>query len=247
MGLNYLLKIRKNFDMSLYSNLIYFYTRKILPGFKVSKDDLVVDIGSGDKPFWRADVFVDDLSLNNVQRASETETIHNLGTFVNSNVSKLPFRDNSFDFSFCSHLLEHVEDPEAAIREITRISKSGYLEIPNGIIETIQPFVSHLWFIFKDRDKLIFVRKSNKMHKVFLQNGKGFLDAINKENNPFIRIYWVKTIKVEVIDELKNFKKYNVPKDFKTSKKSKNYYLLFVKILRAIFYKKKEISRDIYN
>ena len=61
--------------MNIFSNIIYFYKRKIQPGFRIKKDAIVIDIGSGDKPFWRADVFVDDLSLGNVQRASETKTI----------------------------------------------------------------------------------------------------------------------------------------------------------------------------
>ena len=57
--------------------VIYFLKRKFFPGLKIGKNDLVIDIGSGDKPFWRADVFFDDLSLNNNQRISGKETVHN--------------------------------------------------------------------------------------------------------------------------------------------------------------------------
>jgi hypothetical protein len=97
--------------MNLLSSLRFFYNRKIEPGFKINQNALVVDIGSGDKPFWRADVFIDDLSLGNVQRASNLDTIHDLGMFVNANASKMPFREGAFDFSFASHLLEHVDNP----------------------------------------------------------------------------------------------------------------------------------------
>src|SRR5215203_6173549 len=140
--------------MNILSELKFFYSRKVQPGFNLRKSALVVDIGSGDKPFWRADVFVDKLSLGDVQRASNTKTIHDIGYFVDSDVTKMPFKTDAFDFSFCSHLLEHVDNPKEVIAEITRISKAGYMEIPNGIIETIKPFDSHLWFVFRKKDKL---------------------------------------------------------------------------------------------
>lgn len=41
------------------------------------------------------------------------------------NLMNLPFGDNSFDFFICSHVLEHVEDDDLAIRELFRITKKG--------------------------------------------------------------------------------------------------------------------------
>lgn len=228
--------------MNLYDNLKYFYLRKIKPGFAVKKTAFVVDIGSGDKPFWRADVYVDDLTLGDVQRASETKTIHDLGKFVDANVENLPFENKQFDFSFCSHLLEHVEHPGKAINEITRISKAGYIETPNGVIETVEPFVSHIWFVFKNSNKLIFVRKSKKMHEILLKNENKFTSVINKSKDPFIRMYWKNKIEYEIIDEYKNEEKYFSPKIIKLSNKSKNHYVILIKIIRFLFYKNKKIS-----
>lgn len=37
----------------------------------------------------------------------------------------LPFDDESFDFFICSHVLEHVESDDQAIKELYRITKSG--------------------------------------------------------------------------------------------------------------------------
>jgi len=53
---------------------------------------------------------------------------------------KYPFNDNTFDFIFCSSLIEHVENPVKMMREIKRVLKNnGYLYIsfppfysPNG-------------------------------------------------------------------------------------------------------------------
>lgn len=228
--------------MNILSTLVFFYHRKISPGFKINKKALVVDMGSGEKPFWRADVFVDKLSLGNVQRASKFDTIHDLGMFVDSDVERMPFKTGAFDFSFASHLLEHVEDPGAVIQEITRISKSGYIEIPNGIIETIQPFDSHLWFVFKNKKKLTFVRKSKKLHEALRLNGKGYGSLLSKVNEPFIRLYWKKTIEYEVIDTNKPSERFQSGIGDTKAAARVNYYLLFVKAFRFLYYKNKPQS-----
>ncbi len=238
--------------MNIFSNLHFFYLRKILPGFKIKKNDLVVDIGSGEKPFWRADVFVDKLSLGNVQRASKFDTIHDIGVFIDSDVTKLPFKDKSFDFSFCSHLLEHVENPGAAINEITRVSKSGYLEVPNGILETIRPFDSHLWFVFQNKNKLVFVRKGKGLHDILLSNGGKYDAILNKIPEPFIRIYWNKTIEFEIIDDYSINDKFKgkIGDNKKNPAKSLNLYLIMIKILRLFLYQEKnpeDIKAKVFN
>lgn len=230
--------------MGIFSTLKFFYSRKIYPGFSVSKNALVVDIGSGDKPLWRADVYVDKLSLGNVQRASEFRTIHDIGLFFNCDVQKLPFKDKSFDFSFCSHLLEHVTDPEKAINEIVRISKRGYLEVPNGILETIKPFDSHLWMIFQDKNTLVFIRKSKRIHEILSSNGKKYSGVLDKIPEPFIRLYWDKNISYKIIDSLTEAEKFRskVGDKKKDEIKHINYYLILIKIFRAAFHKEKNIS-----
>lgn len=227
--------------MNLLSNLLLFYQRKIEPGFKISKRSLVVDIGSGDKPFWRADVFVDKLSLGNIQRTSKSPTIHNLGKFVDADVHKMPFKDKFFDFSFCSHLLEHVEDPQSVLREIIRISKGGYLEVPNGILETIQPFDSHLWFVFLDKKKLIFVRKSKKIHNILTKNGQIYKTLLGKVNHPFIRLYWRNHIAYEIVDNYtRNEKFVSITNNLAPYGKKFNLYVLLIKLIRLFFYKNKQ-------
>jgi len=37
----------------------------------------------------------------------------------------MPFPDKSFDFVYCAHVLEHVDDPIRACREIMRVGKRG--------------------------------------------------------------------------------------------------------------------------
>ena len=228
--------------MKFISKIIYFYRRKIQLGFKIGRDELVVDIGSGDKPFWRADIFFDNLSLGNEQRISTTETITDLGAFIDGNLPNTPFKDKTFNFSFCSHLLEHVDDPDKAIKEIMRISKRGYIEVPDGILETINPFRSHLWFIFLNGNKLVFVRKSKKMHETLINNGLSFSYLFKKIKNPFIRLYWDGAIEYEIMDDLKDEDKFTAIQKDESLPNKNDPYKFIVKIMRKIFYKEKDLN-----
>ncbi len=42
-----------------------------------------------------------------------------------------PFPDKFFDFSVCSHTLEDIRDPMAVCRELVRVSRAGYIEVPS--------------------------------------------------------------------------------------------------------------------
>lgn len=226
------------------ANLIFFFQRKILLGFKIDKNAYVLDIGSGDKPFWRGDVFCDKLSCADNQRASRSETITTIGKFINSDVCQMPFSNKEFDFSYCSHLLEHVKDLKKAIDEINRVSKSGYIEVPNAAHEFASPFGSHLWLIFTDGKKLTFVRKSNRMERLIRINCKEMNYGKSKACNPFIRHFWKDSIKYEIWDDLKNDEKfYSIPEgheQFISNKKHKtDHYMLLTAFLRKLFYKKK--------
>lgn len=229
--------------MSISNSIIYFIKRKILPGYRVSKNDLVIDIGSGDKPFWRANVFFDNLSLDNLQRSTYGNTISTVGNFINGDITKTNFKDKAFDFSYCSHLLEHVERPDLAIKEITRISKTGYIEVPNGLIDFINPFFTHLWFVFLYKNKLVFFRKSDKLHDVLRENAVNYIPLLYKINKPFVHLYWKNKINYEIIDT--NLKKFTPPpiekvenekkqNDSIISLLSKKWYIFFIKFLRKI-------------
>lgn len=233
--------------------VIYFIKRKFLPGYKVGKDDLVIDIGSGDKPFWRANVFLDKLSLANFQRSTHKDSIRTLGNFIDGDIVNTHFKDRVFDFSFCSHVLEHVRRPDLAVKEITRISKAGYVEVPNGLLEYIKPFPTHLWFVFLHNNKLIFFRKTDKLHRVLAENSCNYSFLLNKIKNPFIRLYWKDKIDYEIIDADSHLKKF-IPSSIKSVQQekeidnsflfllSKKTYLFFVKLLRKIHGVDKNLS-----
>lgn len=235
--------------MSIFIDLFSFYQRKILPGLKLKNDDLVIDIGCGDKPFYRADVFLDNLALTNNQRNTNSSTITNLGLFINGDITKRTiFPHHFFDFSFCAHLLEHVDDPAAAIKEIMRISKSGYLEVPNGSNEALSPFISHLWSVYLDNDTLVFVRKTKTDHQVWADNYASFNKNINFLKKPFVRYFWKKEIKYRIIDcpeKLRYWPPWQGEPDTTNSVAKQKLFHLFLRLMRCCFYHSKANQQKI--
>jgi len=65
-------------------------------------------------------------------------TKYNAGIYYSKNVQKLDitrldFKENSFDIIICNHVLEHIEDEEGALSEIIRVLKVGgwaMLQVP---------------------------------------------------------------------------------------------------------------------
>lgn len=59
-----------------------------------------------------------------VQADLEPDTFRNPNV-VAVNVQAIEYDDQSFDLVICNHVLEHVPDPRCALREISRVLKSG--------------------------------------------------------------------------------------------------------------------------
>jgi len=53
----------------------------------------------------------------------------------NEDLTKLSFKDNSFDAILCYHVLEHIEDDKRAISELYRVLKPGGWAIPQSPID----------------------------------------------------------------------------------------------------------------
>jgi ubiquinone/menaquinone biosynthesis C-methylase UbiE len=54
----------------------------------------------------------------------------------------LPYKDNSFDLIICTEVLEHLEDPDKALRELKRVSrKYVLLSVPNEPFFTFQRLI----------------------------------------------------------------------------------------------------------
>jgi len=131
--------------VSLPEKLRSFHARRIR--VPVGPDGLVLDVGSGDKPSWRADVLLDGYpgEEHSGQRSGTGRTTVTRPLFQ-ADAADMPFADGSFDYVICSHVLEHVPDPAAVIGELTRVARAGYIEVPRAAPAKLQDFPTHLWW-----------------------------------------------------------------------------------------------------
>lgn len=68
------------------------------------------------------------------------------GHFQAADVQQLPFKDNFFDAVFCLEVLEHVDDPEMALKEIKRVlKKDGYGVV---LVPSESKLFRIVWFVW---------------------------------------------------------------------------------------------------
>jgi SAM-dependent methyltransferase len=135
--------------MSFASQARLFVERRLT--FPVDDDALVLDVGSGDKPSWRADVLLDRYVGDEFAgQRSGTGAAKVSRPLFDADAADMPFADGAFDYTICSNLLEHVPDPAAVIEELMRVSRAGYIEVPEAASAKIVDFPSHVWWIRLD-------------------------------------------------------------------------------------------------
>lgn len=119
----------------------------------------ILDVGGGLRPFPFADT-VFDLQGGDVS---------------GDMCEPWPFNDNSFGFIVCSQTLEDIRDPIGACKEMQRVGKAGYIEVPSWKLELStghdeMTFVGHSlgrgigyphhrWIVLQEEDGLVFVQK----------------------------------------------------------------------------------------
>lgn len=145
--------------MTIAAQVRSFHRRRI--AIPVDHTALVLDVGSGDKPHWRADVLLDRFpgDEHGGQRSGASRARVDRPLF-DADASDMPFADKTFDYAICSHVLEHVERPDTVIAELTRVAKAGYIEVPEAASAKIVDFPSHLWWVTLDEGALVFTAKS---------------------------------------------------------------------------------------
>ena len=149
-----------------------FHERRI--AVPIGSDALMLDVGCGDKPHWRADVLVDKfLAEEHAKQRNTGGSVKALAPLFESALD-LSFRDKAFDFVYCSHVLEHIARSAASVKELMRVGKRGYLEVPFTGIQKILDQETHLWLCDRTESTLLFVAKE---HAVYDQDIQRFLDA----------------------------------------------------------------------
>jgi len=122
----------------------------------------ILDIGCGYTANKYAKIVADTQDLSNFYKDKK---------FIRITEKKLPFKNNEFDFVITSHVIEHVNDFQFFIKEIERISKQGYIELPtrlgdNLVIENLKDHI--WWFKYDDDSKLLIASKKNQILEPFI-------------------------------------------------------------------------------
>lgn len=104
--------------------------------------------------FWTANNYKNwwiNVDLNNKFWKIDTE--------LDMNIFPYPWKNDSIDYIYISHTLEHLDFPENAMKEFNRIlKKGGTLEIISPYREiywTIHKWSFDLWYFLTYREKLI--------------------------------------------------------------------------------------------
>lgn len=120
------------------------FSMVLLSELKKLKPESILDVGCGE-----------GFTLNKLQKAqigTKLEGIEYMDDAIQlgkemhpdlritkGDIYKLPYKDNSFDVVICSEVLEHLDDPTAALKELKRVSKKYVaLSVPNEPLFTIQ-------------------------------------------------------------------------------------------------------------
>jgi SAM-dependent methyltransferase len=95
----------------------------------------LIDIGCGNKPYATLlSPFVSEhVGVDHHQTLHDKSSVDLFGTAY-----EIPCDDGSFDTAICTAVLEHLEEPEKALRECFRVLK------PGGVAVYSVPFIWHL-------------------------------------------------------------------------------------------------------
>jgi len=132
-----------------------------------------IDIGCGPKPQKGYDAYIDIYMNRSVRIHPEIAN-----RFTKTCAEDLSmFKDKEFDFAWCHHVIEHVQDPNKACAEIMRIAKTGVFYFPTVSIEILCGRDDHNWMVFPNYEKkhLLFIKKRFK--SFYGQGGKRNIQA----------------------------------------------------------------------
>ena len=193
-----------------------------------SKDWKILDIGCNKDAVIFAQTVADIQNLSDFYKKKDKK-------FVLIESKDLPFEDNQFDFVYASHVIEHVEDVSHFIKELQRISKLGYIELPSmledNIILSENNIKDHKWFFqFDDVRNILLAEKKKQLIEPFITHGVLFGSLRkNFRSSLVLELWWENEINYEF-------------KNFTTPTKKPYFYSILKKYLSYQIRKNKVIS-----
>ncbi len=167
---------------------------------RLGRNDIVMDIGSGDRPHPRANILLERFVEDCSQRAGPVVTEGR--PLVVGDITALPFLNRSIDYIICSHVLEHMETSsqlDMALSELMRVGRRGYIETPSSTFEKLLGAPYHHWYVARQGGRVIFTRKRKygeyeDLMKVFLplhRESKTFFQLLFENfDDFFVSLEW---------------------------------------------------------
>jgi SAM-dependent methyltransferase len=150
--------------------------------WNIPVDARVLDVGSGGWPFKRATVLADKYVGSTTHRVEPIARDNR--PFYEVDLEKLSFDDKSYDFVFCSHVLEHMDNPGTAMRELMRVGKQGYIEVPTRLSDVMLNFTRipnhHRWHGLVLGATLILIEWSDQERR---ELGNAFFEALQSSHS----------------------------------------------------------------
>jgi len=127
-----------------------FFPEKIT---SIRPRDKVLEIGPGSTPHPRSNAFLElkfDTTQEKILQRGDVAEEPCFGErpvyYYDGN--RFPFEDGQFDYVICSHVIEHVPDPETFMDEVFRVGGGrGYVEYPLITYEYLYNFGVHIHFV----------------------------------------------------------------------------------------------------
>ena len=160
-----------------------------LYNFGIKAGEEVLDVGSGGDPFPYATMLVDLHTQPTNHRSAELKT--NGKPFKLADINDLPFENKSYDFVYCSHVLEHVDDPIRACAELVRVGRRGYVETPSLMTDALFCWADgmHKWFTVVIGDRLVFFEYDQRLIQG-VRNGYWQESVFSKRQHPLQDIFF---------------------------------------------------------
>jgi len=183
-------------------------TERLVSFCKINNYSKILEIGPGVSPFPLATTFI-----------GFNEKVPN---YIDLDIDKnpLPFKDKEFDFIYCRHVLEDIQNPDFALSEIKRVAKSFYIETPSPIVEITKGvdapaysnqycgYMHHRYIIwFEESAKTVHMLPKYGLIENFLFVSQELQNKINYLLNNF-PVYWNSYLFSENQDEI-TIKMYN--------------------------------------
>ncbi|MEJ2671403.1 MAG: methyltransferase domain-containing protein [Deltaproteobacteria bacterium] len=171
----------------------------------VGQEALVLEVGSGENPYPRANVLLDAYEETRQRHWAPLKVDRPL---VVGFIENLPFKTGSFDFLIASHVLEHSLYPAKALNEFQRVAQAGYIEVPDAFFERLNPYKDHRCEITL-RQGVLWIRKKpfwvldQDLVELYEDRVKASFTKDFMRHDPFIfhvRYYWNDKVRFQIIN-----------------------------------------------